>query len=414
MVFALLVVVLGAVVLAGWAQLLATRTSFSDAADLGYDRQTTLDNARAIARQHILSNMPSGTVPATNTTMSTPWGNRTIVISNGSANCWTGGHSIPYTNAGAIYTNVNPFSPMERKGYFISVGARLPDGSTNADGSTNYHPWTFIVRSRSPVVAGFGYVLQNAGTNYTATNLPVNYINFRSGTNGSNIFGSYSNIPQVPMTSTTNAGAGSYNGTFALPPSTIATGDTNFSYGYVSNTLTSNAITLILDPTNTTAILRYDVPATIVSSTNRRLTNSGGTVFTNNTHNVVAVRIQSSSTTNTFHIISTNGTNMTNLVLCGTNNARRIYFYRAGNSTLNLTTTNTQSASWRLGMTLSNTPLAISYASSRTLTMVGGIRCDSQISISSGSVTVTNSMDNANLDDVADRTMWLEDYQTPE
>ena len=418
MIIALLVVIAGAMVLAGWAQLLATRAAFADSEDLGQERRVTLENARAFARQYILTNMPSGSVPGlTNANFPTPWGNSTITIS-GSTNIWT----TPRRMLVSGEANVNPFSPMERMGYYVKIGATLTDG-------VNSCPWTFLIRSRSPIAAGFGCVLQNANAAYTATNLPSNYIDFRSGTNGTNILGSLTNTPQIPMTSVTTSSATSYNGTFQLPPNSISSvtfdsaigypgGTTN--YGYISNTLSHSSIEIVLDPTNTNSYLTYTIPSVITNGTFTNGATKYGTYTSGNTTvtdtlNVYTARIQSSAATNIIQIISTNN-NLTNLTLCGTNNSRKIYFYQSGNSTLNLTTTNTANASWNFCMTTSNSPLLFNYTASRTLSIIGGIRSNAQISKVSGSGSFTISQDTSpgNLDDVADRIMWLEDYPTPQ
>jgi len=408
MVMALLVVVVGAIILSGWAQLLATRARFADAADDGQARRVTLENARAYARQYILTNMPSGTVPGlTNSSFPTPWGTGTITISN-SVPLWTSAYRMPDSTS----TNFNPFSPMERLGFYVTIHASLTDG-------TNSYPWTFLVRSRSPIAAGYGYVLHNTNATYSATNLPANYIDFRSGTNGTNFVGTSTNMPQVPLTSATASSTSSYNGSFQLPASTIVTADTSFvypsstnNYGVITNTLTTNSIEIVIDTTSTNPILRYTVPDTI---TNRTLTN-GTNRYTNLTHRVVTARIQSSANTNTFHIIATNGNNLTNLVLCGLTNTRKIYFYRSASANLTLSTTNTADATWNLGMTMSsNSPLSISYNASHTLTIIGGIRASAPITkVGTGSWTISQDPSPGTLDDVGDRIMWLEDYPTPQ
>lgn len=412
MIFALLVVVAGAILLAGWAQLLATRATFADAADDGSTRRIILENARAIARQHILTNMPSGSVPQTNITISTPWGNRTISI-NYRSGFWDSTNQLPSGSA-----DNNPFSPMERLGFFTTIDGSLTDGVTN-------YPWTFRVRTRSPIAAGFGYVL-HAGASFSNTSyLPTNYIDYRSGSNATNIVGTYSNFPRIPMTSYTN-GSSNYYGYFNLPVITNTNAGTGSYYDgtaatspyfYGVTNIQSNSIEITLDPTNTNSVLRFAVPDDIA---NRTFTNSTNTNtnfrYTNRTHNVVALRIQSSTNTNTLHIISTNGDHLTNVVLGGSNNARKIYLNRAGdNTTLNLTTTNTNNASWRLGMTLSNTPLVVSYANTKTLTIIGGIRSNAQIrrATNNGDWVVNSETTNAGIEPVADRIMWLEDYPTP-
>jgi len=401
MIFALLVVIAGAIVLAGWAQLLATRARFADAADDSQARRVTLENARAYARQYILTNMPSGTVPGmTNANFPTPWGNRTITVSN-SSGFWNSAYRMLVSSD----TNVNPFSPMERLGYYVTIHATLTDG-------TNNYPWTFLVRSRSPVAAGFGYVLHNTNANYTVANLAASTLDYRSGTNGTNVVGVYSNFPQVPLTSATAVSTTSYNGTFQLPASMIVTADTGITYGVYSNTITSNSIELTLDPTSTNPILRFIVPTNI---TGRTFTNSSNnSKFTNLTHNVIALRLSATNTaTNTLHIISTND-NLTNLVLLGASTNRRIYFYKAGGTNFTVSTTNTADATWNLGMTLSNTPLSITYASGHTLTIIGGIRASAPIKVGTGNWTVSQDPTPGTLDDVADRIMWLEDYPTPQ
>ena len=404
MVFALLVVIAGAFVLAGWAQLLSTRARFADSADDAQERRITLDNSRAMVRQHILTYLPSGSIPPTNIIIATRWGNRTNSVDQRSG-LWDTTNKIPSTNSAN-----NPFSPMERFGFFITIDAMLTDG-------TNSYLWTFCARSRSPVAAGFGYVLHNTNATYTATNLPSNYIDFRTGTNGTNIVGSFTYIPQVPMTSGTNVSGTSYNGTFQLSPNTNASADANIgyptgalNYAPYTNSVTNNlSVQITLNPTNANSILRYTVPATLPGP----FTNGIGYTNVANGFKVSGIRLQSSASTNAFHIIATND-NLTNVVLCGTNNTRKIYFYKTGNATLNLTTTNVANASWYLGMTLSNTPLAITYNAGNTLTIIGGIRSNAPITkVGTGNWTISQDTSPGALEDVGDRIMWLEDYPTP-
>jgi len=379
MVLALLVVLAGAVVLAGWAQLLATRAVFAESASSGQNRRIALENSRSIARGYLLANMISNAIPATN--IITSWGNITISPS-----------TALWTSSGAVGTNdsayKNPFSPMERWGYYSVVSAILPDGS-------EAHAWTFLIRTRSPIAAGYPLVLHKgcsrAGLGgLTYSNQPhIDYIDYTGGRSETNVSG-FSGIPQIPMTSVTNSYSptNAYLGYFGAPVSGAPAGGPIFG---VTTNSANGTITLdlaTLDDGSTNSLVRYEVPAAAGNATIATLVIQG----------------TATATDKAVHIVATNNTALTRVVLGGANQ-RRLYFNRSGPATMVLSTSD-YSSPWPIGITLSGTELSVTPP----LTISGGIRTDSPLG---GTVTLTPNSDPGALDAIGDRIMWIEDFRTP-
>jgi len=379
LVLALLVVLVGAVVLAGWAQLLATKAVFAESASSGQNRRIALENSRSIARGYLLANMISNAIPATN--IVTSWGN--ITVSPATA-LWT--------SSGAVGTNdaawKNPFSPMERWGYYSTVSAVVSDGSQD-------HAWTFLIRTRSPVAAGYPLVLHKGSSRsglggITYSNQPyIDYIDYTGGHGETNVSG-FPGFPQIPMTSVTNAysSTNAYLGYFGAPVSGTPAGSpiigvtTNSANGTITLDLTT------LDDGSTNSLVRYEVPAAAGNATIATLVIQG----------------TATATDKAVHIVATNNTALTRVVLSGANQ-RRVYINRSGAATMVLSTSGYSSA-WPIGITLSGTEMSVSPP----LTISGGIRTDSPLG---GTVTLTPNSDPGALDAIGDRMMWLEDFRTP-
>ncbi|GAB4175674.1 MAG: hypothetical protein Fur0032_15530 [Terrimicrobiaceae bacterium] len=177
MVFVLLIVMVGAVVMAGWAHLLASRAHFTEEADLAQHRRLALHNSRALADQWILSGAAAGTVSPTTagfTVSGTNWGNFRIAD--------TASNALTTSNTFAWSGNRNPFSPMGAGGYVTNVSAILFQTNTDRGGTnrTTILTRTYAIRSRSPVAAGYPLVLHTnaaatnfAGVSVLATNAPA-------------------------------------------------------------------------------------------------------------------------------------------------------------------------------------------------------------------------------------------------
>ena len=150
LVFALVILAVATLVLAGWVSVLSGTTEFAQSADEGMVRRITMENSRGLAQQFLRTSVLSsgGSVGTTNTNVI--WGDFKV-----------GGVSIPGLGANALQVNTfpirwNPYSPagfsLSGTTYFSGFSATV----TNArlyDGSS-YETWTIQARSRAPV---FGF-----------------------------------------------------------------------------------------------------------------------------------------------------------------------------------------------------------------------------------------------------------------
>jgi len=103
MVFALVIILAGTLVLAAWAQMMASAALHPDSTAEGVKNRIALENAKALSRQYLLVSLPAG-----ETLTNVPW---QASISNG---VW-GGCSV--NNAASFWTATtfiegNPFSPF--------------------------------------------------------------------------------------------------------------------------------------------------------------------------------------------------------------------------------------------------------------------------------------------------------------
>ena len=393
--FALLVLLIATVVLTAWIQILSSRAAFSDTAFQAQQRRVAQANGRALARQFILERMPSGAITNTNASGSLAGGWGSFSLASASAGYWTNTNLV----------SGNFFNPMNNQSFAVTFNGTISGGGAS-------QAWSFRVRSRSPLLGGYPLVVHNAGT----TNLvwaPTTNI-FWTNLNG------FAGLPSIPMTSGTNASSTNpYLGYLGAPTMTNVSA-TSVSISIYTNVVTNaggNTVEAILNPTNSSSVLRHTPGNTVTANdSSRRLTNNAGTVFTSGTFRITAIRVIGATNTNALHIvIPTTATNLSTIVLSGTNN-RRVYINRAANgSTLNLTTvTNFPGGTWRLGMSLSNSPLTVTPTAGTTLTVQGGIRTDQSISVNSGTLVLTpDPSPSTSLQSIADRMLWLEDNATP-
>lgn len=381
-VFALLVVFVGTIVLAAWVQVLATRALSAETALQAQQRRIAIGNGRALARQFVLEQMPAGAFAITNgnATISGGWGG--FSIAGAPSGFWT------QTNLfeGNVFSAVGPFS-------FRSVFT----GNLTAGAASE--PWTFQVRTRSPFTAGFPLIIHN--------NASTNVLNSQARRiNWTNLAGLL-NVPPTPETwgvNSTNSYAGYFSGDLRTNlPSTVPT--TNF-VGYTN--ATSNSITLTISPPTDSTIVRFTATNVLSSSSQRFTNDSGAPVYTNRTHTVTALRIVGSTGTNFLQVvIPATNSGFTRITLDGTN-SRRTSIYRLGG---NLTITNTTAnAAWRTYVTLSNAPLTVQMSGGLT---IGGIRTDSSVSVSGGTLNFLPETNLSLIDFYSDRMMWLEDNRTP-
>jgi len=422
MIFSLVIILGGTLVLAAWAQMLATRATYSVMTEEGQKRRIALANGRALARQYVLNQMPSGSISNFSTNLANGWGGFQI---NSASALWTN----------ANFSVGNPFNQFCDTTFVVTNGGHV---SNNLE----TYGWTFLIRSRSPLLAGYPLTIQNPGTTNLAWASNAYKIYW------SNALG-FSNAPDIPFTSgTTASGAGSTNGYigyFASPMNTnyaytdvsglsITNGNTNGAT-YVSSTnpstntnmyitnYTGGSVTLVLNSTQTNSITRYAVPNTVTnifSFTNTVLSKTNIRNYSNAA--VTNLMLVGSTNTNALHlIVNSSTTNLNTLTLSGTNNTRRIYLNKNGGSLTNQTATYTSSYAWWMGMTLSNCTTSV-YAptNANKLTLQGGIRSDGTINVNQGNLSVISStlpaINGTNVSDIetiADRIMWLEEQRNP-
>jgi hypothetical protein len=407
MIFAVLLMTAGIFVLAAVLQLAATQGLSGDAEWDAVQRRVTLGNSRAMAREYMHSRIFRGTVPATtnatNATFTNALGGFTIAPAGGAQDSyWT---ALSTTNTDVVL-NINPFNLMERGGFYRELfAAQLLQGADDVE-------WSFALRTRSPVAAGYSFVQQRPANNDVASLAVPPYVDM-GATTGEQFIGFYG-LPRMPVASVTNLmtrGTGDtngYQGFLDVQPGASAYGFfTNVTYELRPGMTNQAQVVLNLgaaDPNIDTAVLRYDEESDTKDFTNGTNIYLGVPVTT--------MVLQGSDVYNQkpLHIVvPPERTNLSRLLL-SSNNIRRVYFNRNQNSTNGPSlTVNAQNASgWRLGLTLTQTRLDFRLLG---VTVTGGLRSDSTVTFPSGFVDILPEPDPGGLDFIADRMMWLEDYR---
>ena len=398
LVFAVLLLAAGVFVLTGIAQLAATQAVVGQNEWAALNRRVTLENSRAMARQYVLSVMFSNVVP----TNAVVYRNATLggfSISNtagpGAGLYW----SYATTNAGQV---INPFSPMERGGFYPGI-ARAGLISEITTAGTNVVDWTFVVRTRSPIAAGYSFVQHRPGAKVFGPD-ETRYVD---ATN----FVKFPDMPQISVSSVTdtNQDGDGYQGFFSVP-----LGPANPSSFRNTNALQTDpqnpAEASILVNLDDDPAPDGDMPETglayryVVDPSVTRLEIKG----TLDGNNLAPLQI-----------VATNNPDLTNVVLSGNNprgSGRRVYFhYRfMGGPPLRFDFQEV-SDDWRFALSVKNASAGNPSADLGGLTnrsLVGGIRTDGDILPASG-VPVAFESDPQGLDYVADQMMWLEDYRAP-
>ncbi len=430
MIFALLVVMVSTLVLAAWAQMMATATLYPDTTAVQVQDRIAMENARAMARQYLLSSLPSGATLYWEVSISNgAWGG--CRVSSSLNSFWA---DMNFITAG------NPFSPFGNRAFVVTKDTTL---------SNSFHSITsrFLIKSRSPLLAGYPLVVHtNSSTNLTATWVPTNKIYY------TNMIG-FPCFPQVPFTSGTNPsgpnGDLGYFGYFAAPiPSYTNNFNTNFTYtnltyqtneeliytnatggtattntftkdGNVYTNYTGGNLTALLNPTDVESdIVRYEVPGTDVyldTNTYRKYTNASITNLyiigsTNQTNHPMHV------------VVPKNASNLSTITLTNTNNTRKIYLNKqnSGNMTIKTATTG-ETYNWWFAATVlpTNTTLTIAAptTSGRYLNITGGFRI-AQAMTNTGNLKInqTPMATGTNIDAVefiSDRVLWIEDGRKP-
>ncbi len=414
MIFAVLLLAAGVFVLAGIAQLAATQALVGVNEWDALDRRVRLENSRAMARQYVLQQMfrsvNTNTVTFTNASL----GGFTLKPEN----TMTPSPEPDYHWQIYSTTNVkiNPFTLMERGGvYRAKVDGNISDGATNFG-------WTFLIRTRSPIAAGYPVVQHlPASADISALTGSMPYIDMR--TNNIEKFVGFQEMARVrvsSMTHTNSYDTSGYDGYLGVPSEIKGSDDKPVTY--YTNWLpepygASNVLIKIdlgfEDPYSPGGLFVCVVPDTA------SYTNTNTVPPTTNQLPVAAVKLVGTDEYYHFALqvrVDTNNTNVQTLILEGSNDkyiGRPVYFnyQRAAGSTntLHVVTTNASwTGKWRIGITAAHCNIQFDDP----ITIVGGIRTDGNI-LNMGNLTLEQEPDPGGLDDVADRMMWLEDYRDP-
>lgn len=454
MVFSLVIILGGALVLAGWAQMMATRATDTTMSVEAQKSRIAMANGRALARQYVLNHLPfANSFVGTNYSLANGWGG--FVLQVPPDNPWT------TTNL----ASGNPFNPISGDAFVVSTPCSIiNDDETNT--------WTFLLRGLNPLLAGYPLVIHNPAS-ATAANLAwVPAATARISWNDEIRF---SHAPDIPFTSgSKDAGPGTngYIGYFASPIST------NYNYvtasvTYPTNTFSVNTAVFV-PPAQTNGntvtryfnggfvgasigsnqpgtIVRYDVPSSItnmftftslvtnpytatntnistvtnvlINGTNYRTNNNTHKVTTNYTYvtnytyttNYVTVTnyatntyidnytnssptnltIAASTDVNTLHIVVPSAnSNLSSITLSGATSSRRIYIDHSGGGLTLQTATTNENYNWWLGMTVvgfNSSFTVLAPTGNRTLTLQGGIRTDRNIALNRGNLALTSS-----------------------
>jgi hypothetical protein len=408
MIFAVLLMAAGVFVLAAVLQLAATQAVSGEAEWSALQRRVQLGNSRSMAREYMLSRVFRGTVPASTNLgsagFSNSFGGFTVQPAGGiQTNYWT---AVSTTNTDVVL-NINPFNLMERGGFYREIfAAQLQEGSATTD-------WSFALRTRSPVAAGYSFVQHRPSDNDLASLAAPPYIDMNDTDN--QFFGFYG-MPRTPLSSVTNV-------------MTRVTGDTNGYQGYLDVRegasvfgLFTNTFYVAREPTNQTPqtlqlvvnlatpdpniaspVLRYDVTA------NRAMFTNGTNVYNLPVRAVALIGTDSAGLKPVHVVVPESNTNVTGLVLSN-DNTRLVYFYRekAANDGVPFDVSSVNAGSWRLGITMSRCDIQFDIGS---LEITGGLRTDGVINFQGGSANFVPETEPAGLDFIADRMMWVEDYR---
>lgn len=139
LIYALIVLAIGALVLTGWVQLLATRAIATTETSKAMKGRLIMENSRLLASQYILQNILTETYagPGFHMAAGGSWAEFYL----------TGTSTGAPLGVTSDSDHLNVFSPGGASGYGLNISARL------FDGTVNLVPWDFQTRSISPIFA---------------------------------------------------------------------------------------------------------------------------------------------------------------------------------------------------------------------------------------------------------------------
>jgi hypothetical protein len=312
--------------------------------------------------------------------------------------------------------NINPFNLMERGGFYREVFV-----AEFQEGDSSPVNWSFALRTRSPVAAGYSFAQQRPAGNDLASLATPPYVDM-TGTN-EQFFGFYG-LPRVPMSSVTNVmtrgsgDANGYQGYLDVPPGAsvfgIFSSDGVQSHPRGANEMEIRLDLSVADPNVLNSVLRYDVPPQAAPDTNGDgvIEDLDGIPGPDPPLPVTQITLLGTDDElrRPLHIVAaTNQTALNVLTLSG-DNLRRVYFYRAKAANVGaLFDVNSINASnWRLGITMSQCDIQFDIGN---VEITGGLRTDGGITFQGGSANFVTEPDPGGLDFIADRMMWVEDYR---
>jgi hypothetical protein len=450
-IYALIVLAVGALLLAGWVRVLATRVLATEQLGDNINRRLVLENSRLLARQYLLQNVLPGTYG----------GATSLALANG----WAA-FALTGTTTGSPLvvvdppTHLNVFSPGGADGYGLNISANLSDGDTTI-------AWDFQTRAGSPIFGHDLFTSQKptilAGTQIiVSTGLRIAENTVVWVPNSPNAFAQTAGTYQTPtvslpsMTPLLNgAGQPLLMSNFAFPPVTSGTAGGGLGY---------DGSIAVIDPTG--AGLRYKAagssgtPILVYTGTDADVDlafSSTGTPFLGVssdgagtvtidlsvassqliyvTNDVSALILQgdllatadyfSSATDDKAEGVEVDSRagllivcvqdgatirNLTSIQLAGQSN-RRVYLAvrKANDPPGTVTISTTTAGRWRLAGVMENTPLAWSLAGD--LQLIGGLRSDASVGVTGGNVDVYRDADPRLLSRHADRIVWLETYR---
>lgn len=401
LIFAVLLLAVGAFVLAGIAQLAATQAVVGQNEWDTLNRLVKAENSRSMARQYVLQKMFSSVITNISYTNDSNLGGFTLSEAPVTGSYWT---TVSTTNTNANL-KINPFTLMERGGFYrVVIGGTISDGIDDL-------PWNFQIRTRSPVAAGYT-VIQHMPANDNVSLLAGDAPHIDM--NQLEQFIGFHEMARMRVSSVTNTDAGETNGYVGylnVPIGVASHGLFSGEYTALETNGTNLQMVIdlgLLDSNEPTSVLVYEVPP------QASFTNTNAIPPTTNTFPVTTVTLIGTEQVGRKPlqiIIPQSNTNVQKLALNGNNHpdwGRPVYvnYQRAtNNGALQVVTTNA-TGSWRIGITARHSDISFDSG----ITIYGGIRTDGQIL---GSPDLRQELDPGGLDYIADRMMWLEDYKTP-